>query len=57
MTGENRRTQKKKTCPSATLSIKNPTQINVGAKQGIQGEKPVSLAWSFLYITKMVSIG
>jgi hypothetical protein len=37
LTGENRRTQRK-TCPSATLSITNPTWIDPGANLGLSGE-------------------
>jgi hypothetical protein len=39
LTGENRKTRSK-TCPSATLSITNPTWIDRGAKPGLRGEKP-----------------
>jgi hypothetical protein len=41
LTGENRRTGTK-TCPSATLSTKNPTWINPGANPGLRGERPAT---------------
>jgi hypothetical protein len=40
LTGENRRTRRK-TCPSATLSI-NPTWIDLGANLGLRGERPAT---------------
>jgi hypothetical protein len=36
LTGENRRTQGK-TCPSATLSITNPTWTDPGTNTGLRG--------------------
>jgi hypothetical protein len=41
LTGENRRTRRK-TCPSATLSTINPTQIDPGANPGLRGERPAT---------------
>jgi hypothetical protein len=38
LTGENRRTRGK-TCPSATLSITNPTWTDPGSKPGLRGGK------------------
>jgi hypothetical protein len=39
LTGETRRTRRKP-CPSASLSTKNPTLIAPGAKPGLRGERP-----------------
>jgi hypothetical protein len=41
LTGENRRTLRK-TCPSATLSTTNPTQIVPGSNPGLRGERPAT---------------
>jgi hypothetical protein len=41
LTGGNRR-NRRETCPSATLSTKNPTWIDPGANLGIRGEKPAA---------------
>jgi hypothetical protein len=41
LTGENRRTRRK-TCPSATLSIADPTWIDPGANPGLRGERPAA---------------
>jgi hypothetical protein len=41
LTGENRRTRRKP-CPSATLSITNPTSIDPGANTGLSGERPAT---------------
>jgi hypothetical protein len=38
---ENRRTRRK-TCPSSTLSITNPTWIDPGANLGLHGERPAT---------------
>jgi hypothetical protein len=38
LTGENRRTRRK-TCPSATLSITNPTWTDPVSKPGLRGER------------------
>jgi hypothetical protein len=38
LTGEKRRTLRK-TCPSATLSITNPTWIVLGVNPGLRGER------------------
>jgi hypothetical protein len=40
-TGENRSTQRK-TCPSATLSITNPTWTEPGSKPDLRGERPAT---------------
>jgi hypothetical protein len=45
MTGENRKTQRK-TCPSATLSITNPTQTDL-RNQGLRGEKLATNSLSY----------
>jgi hypothetical protein len=39
--GENRNSRGK-TCPSATLSITNPTWIDTGSNPGLRGEKPAT---------------
>jgi hypothetical protein len=39
LTGENRRTRRK-TCPSATGSIRNPTQTYSGANPGARSDRP-----------------
>jgi hypothetical protein len=41
LTGEKRRTRRN-TCPSATLSTKNPTWIDPGANPGLRGERPAT---------------
>jgi hypothetical protein len=41
LTGENRSTRGK-TCPSATLSITNPTWTYPGSNPGLRGERPVT---------------
>jgi hypothetical protein len=41
LTGENRRTRRK-TCPSATLSITNPTWIDPGANPDLRSERPAT---------------
>jgi hypothetical protein len=41
LTGENRRTRRK-TCPSVTLSITNPTRTDPGPKPGLRGEGPAT---------------
>jgi hypothetical protein len=41
LTGENRRTRRK-TCPNATLSTKNPTCIDLGVNLGLHGERPAT---------------
>jgi hypothetical protein len=41
LTGENRR-YRGKTCPSATLSIINPTRIDPGANLGLRGKRPAT---------------
>jgi hypothetical protein len=38
--GENRSTQSK-TCPSATLSITNPTRTGLGLNSSLRSERPV----------------
>jgi hypothetical protein len=40
-TGENRRTRRK-SCPTATLSITNPTRTNPGANSDLLGERPMT---------------
>jgi hypothetical protein len=41
LAGENRRTRRK-TCPSATLSIINLTWIDPDANPGLRGERPAT---------------
>jgi hypothetical protein len=41
LTGENRSTRRK-TCPSATLSIKNPTWTDPESNPGLRGERPAT---------------
>jgi hypothetical protein len=41
LTGENRRTRGK-TCPSATLSITNPTWTDPGSNPGLRGRRPAA---------------
>jgi hypothetical protein len=41
LTGENRSTRGK-TCPSATLSTKNPTWIDTGSNPGLRGGRPAA---------------
>jgi hypothetical protein len=41
LTGENRSTRGK-TCPSATLSARNPTWTDPGSNPGLRGEKPAN---------------
>jgi hypothetical protein len=41
VTGENRSTWGK-TCPSATLSITNPTWTDQGSNQDVRGERPAT---------------
>jgi hypothetical protein len=41
LTGENRSTRKK-TCPSATLSNKNPTWNDPGSNPGLRGDRPAA---------------
>jgi hypothetical protein len=61
LTGKNRRTRRK-TCPSATLSTTNPTQIDPGANPGFRGERPATndlshgTAYTNHYINHYISL-
>ena len=41
LTGENLSTRRK-TCPSATLSTRNPTWTDPGSNPGLRGERPAT---------------
>jgi hypothetical protein len=42
LTGENRSTREKKTCPSATLPTTNPTWTDPGSNLGLRGGRPAT---------------
>ena len=48
-----------KTCPSATLSTKNPTWTDPGLNPGLRGERPATnhvshgTAWDFIKLYKL----
>jgi hypothetical protein len=42
LTGENRRTHRKKTCPNANLSTINPTRTDPGANWCLRGDRPAT---------------